>query len=409
MVITQPLVRPESRLLAGWYETGTPADLPAHLRRYGPLPLAGRGPESRRFIAEVTDSGLRGRGGGGFPTGRKLAAVAAARTRAAVVVNACEGEPASEKDAVLLALAPHLVLDGAVAAAVAVNAVAITVCVHEGAVAAQHLAAALGERDDPIGVTVVEIPQRYVASQETALVHYLDTGDARPTAARPRPAERGVGGRPTLVSNAETFAHLALVARFGAAWFRAAGTGQHPGTHLVTVGGAVHRPGVHEVEGGTAPDVVIARAGGPTAPVQAILVGGYGGTWVRPGGPPGPGVAMLLVLPEGACGLTQTAHILRYLADESAGQCGPCAFGLPAIADDLADLADPARGHASAATGNRLQNRLRTIAGRGACAHPDGTARFLVSALEVFEDDVRRHLSGHGCGRPVLGLLGGTR
>jgi NADH:ubiquinone oxidoreductase subunit F (NADH-binding) len=380
------------RLLAGWHQTGAPADLAAHLRRYGPNPPV----RAADLIEAVTRAGLRGRGGGGFPTGRKLAAVAAGRKRPVVVVNACEGEPASAKDAALLDLAPHLVLDGAVLAATALGAVEVVVGVHEGTAAEGGLARAIAERADPVPVSVTAVPARYVAGEESALVHFLDAGDARPTTG-PRPFRRGVGGRPTLVDNAETLAHLALIARFGAAWFREVGTPDRPGTYLVTVGGAVRDPGVYEVAGGTPMDVVLSEAGGPVRPVQAVLVGGYGGAWVSPGSTTAAGVALLLALPSGACGLAQTAHLLRYLAGEAARQCGPCTFGLPAIAADVADLV---RGSDGAAL-DRLRRRLAVIPGRGACAHPDGAVRLVASALEVFARDLAAHL----CGRPCPGAV----
>jgi NADH:ubiquinone oxidoreductase subunit F (NADH-binding) len=377
------------RLLAGWHETGGPADLPAHLCRYGPNPPA----RKADLIDAVVRAGLRGRGGGGFPTGRKLAAVAAGRQRPVVVVNACEGEPTSAKDAALLDLAPHLVLDGAVLAATALGAVKVVLGVHEGTVGEVTLARAITERADPVPVTVAAVPARYVASEESALVHFLDAGDARPTTG-PRPFARGVDGRPTLVDNAETLAQLALIARFGPDWFREVGTPDRPGTYLVTVGGAVRDPGVYEVAGGSRTDAILNLAGGPARPLQAVLAGGYGGVWVRPGRTAAVGVALLLALPVGVCGLAQTAHLLRYLAGESARQCGPCTFGLPAIADDVADLAH-GRGPRSAL--ERLQRRLAVIAGRGACAHPDGAVRLASSALEVFGDDVAAHLHGRGC------------
>jgi NADH:ubiquinone oxidoreductase subunit F (NADH-binding) len=390
------------RLLAGWHETGAPADLRAHLRRYGPNPSV-RGAD---LIDAVTRAGLRGRGGGGFPTGRKLAAVRAGGRRPVVVVNACEGEPASAKDAALLDLAPHLVLDGAVLAATALGAVEVVVAVHEGSVGEMHVGTAIAERDDPVRVTAVAVPARYVASEESALVHFVDAEDPRPTTG-PRPFQRGVDGRPTLVDNAETLAHLALIARFGADWFREVGTPDRPGTYLVTVGGAVREPGVYEVAGGTPADAVLNTAGGPARPLQAVLVGGYGGVWAAPGSAPAAGVALLLALPVGTCGLAQTAHLLRYLAGQSARQCGPCTFGLPAIAADVADLV---RGRGGAAL-DRLRRRLDVIPGRGACAHPDGAVRLASSALEVFAGDVAAHVRGRPCrdaGAPPFFPVGRT-
>jgi NADH:ubiquinone oxidoreductase subunit F (NADH-binding) len=341
---------------------------------------------------------------------RKLKAVADGRGRPIVIANGCDGDPATAKDATLLEFAPHLVIDGILLACHAVGADEAAICVGEGDAHAWSVHAALdARRHEDVAIRAVQVPHRYVASEESALVNFLNSGDARPTVTPPRPAERGVGGRPTLVDNVETLAHLALITRFGPEWFRTAGTTQSPGTTLVTVGGAVRRPGVYEVELGTPVGTVLAQAGGASEPLQAVQIGGLGGSWVsirqarglplahedcRAAGTV-MGTAALVALPERACGLTETAHTLRYLAVESAGQCGPCMFGLPAIADDMDDLvrgADPSGG-----TLDRLRKRLTMIQGRGACAHPDGATRFAAAALRVFADDIGNHLAGHPC------------
>ncbi|MGZ4518522.1 MAG: NADH-ubiquinone oxidoreductase-F iron-sulfur binding region domain-containing protein [Mycobacteriaceae bacterium] len=399
------------RLLAGWARTGTVASLAAHHASYGPLPLlsyAGKvGRES--LITAVEASGLRGRGGAGFPTGRKLRAVAAGR-RTVVIANGCEGEPVSDKDRTLLTFAPHLVLDGAVLAAHAVGAHEIFLCMHRDDPLVNTLTAALAER--PSGnpmVRLVQIPHRYVASEESALVHFLNNGDARPTSKPPRPSERGVRGQPTLVDNVETLAHLALIARYGPTWFRGCGTPDSPGSTLLTISGAVARPGVYEVSLGVPLGRALNMADGPQGATQAVLVGGYGGNWLplpsaaalllthRDLAAAGAslGVGSLLVLPTAACGLAETARILRYLAGESAAQCGPCMFGLPAIADDLEHLV---RGDPSGdATHRRLRRRLGVITGRGACGHPDGAVRLATSALRTFGTDLREHTAGRPC------------
>jgi NADH:ubiquinone oxidoreductase subunit F (NADH-binding) len=383
------------RLLAGWQADRRPADLAAHLARHGPLPA------SNGLITAVADAGLLGRGGAWFPTGRKLHAVAAGRRRSMVVANGCESEPVSEKDHALLTVAPHLVLDGIVLAAQAIGADEAILCVHRGDPIAASAVAAIGQRTgDPVPVRVVELPRRFVASEESALVNFLNTGTARPTNKPPRPFERGVRGRPTLVDNVETLAHIALIARYGPAWFRSLGTSAAPGTMLVTVGGAVGRPGVREVPMGTTIDDAI----GATEPASAVLAGGFGGTWLALPAPVALtpeamtaaggalGVGVLTVLPARACGVVETARILAFLAGESANQCGPCMFGLPAIAADFAAIAHGVPGHVE-----RLRRRLGVVAGRGACAHPDGAVRLAASALTVFAADVAAHEAGRPC------------
>ena len=404
----RPVWPGKQRLLEGWLETDTRASFDAHRARYGPVPAVPDPSAATRLINTVDRAGLRGRGGGGFPTALKLAAVAAGRRPRIVVGNGCEGEPASGKDRVLLALAPHLVIDGLLLAAAAVGAREVVLCVRSGDEPGMEEALAERAGDDAPAVRVVGVPHRYVASEASALARFLTTGDPRPTAAPPRPAQRGVRGRPTLVDNVETLAHLALIARYGAAWYRACGTDDSPGTTLVTVGSAVGLPGVYEIEHGIPLSGVLDLAGGPAAPVRAVLVGGLSGVWLplpaalnvpwttaglHRAGLAG-GVAALTVLPRRACGITEAARALRHLAAETAGQCGPCMFGLPAIASDMAALADGSLGRAGLA---RLLQRLTEIPGRGACAHPDGAVRHARSALKVFADDATRHATGAPC------------
>lgn len=276
-----------ARLLAGWHATGRPTDLTDHLRRHGQPPVATvlGSRTSMPLVEAVESAGLTGRGGAGFPTARKLRAVAERGGRAVVVVNAMESEPASRKDQFLLAVAPHLVLDGAVLAATAVGADTVHVCLPRTRSAQyRQLSEALDERHrhrlDRVRLRLHALPHAYVSSESTALVRWLNGGPARPQGSPPRAHERGVARRPTLIHNAETLAHLALIARHGPDWFRRTGTPDEPGTTLVTVSGAVTTPGVQEVAIGTPLATIVDRAGGPTQPVRAVLLGGFAGTWL---------------------------------------------------------------------------------------------------------------------------------
>jgi NADH:ubiquinone oxidoreductase subunit F (NADH-binding) len=338
-----------------------------------------------------------------------------------VLANGAEGEPLSGKDQVLLAYVPHLVLDGAAVAAAAVGAREATIAV--GADAGNAFAAvqvAIAERErrrlDRVSFQLVTAPDRFVAGEETALVNWLNGGPAAPTFTPPRPFERGVRGAPTLVQNVETLAQLALLARFGPAWFRALGTREEPGSALVTLGGVVRQPGVYEIPLGLPLRELLARAGGPSAPIAAFLIGGYFGAWVeaedarsltlldsdlrRVGA--SLGARAIFALPESACGIVETARVSRYLAQESAGQCGPCVRGLDAIATALEQLA---WGKGCRRTLDaRLDRWLAQVQGRGACRHPDGAGRLVESALRVFADERALHTRGScsGAERPLL-------
>jgi NADH:ubiquinone oxidoreductase subunit F (NADH-binding) len=225
--------------------------------------------------------------------------------------------------------------------------------------------------------------------------------------------ESGVDGRPTLVDNAETLAHLALVARFGSDWFAAVGTAAEPGTTLVTVAGAVPRPGVVEIPLGTPLHAVLARAG--AAASGWALLGGLAGRWINlssfadigystaqlAAAGATRGVGSIIVLPQGGCLLTETSRILDFHAAAGARQCGPCMFGLPAIAADLADLMGGDRGAL-----DRLRRRLPVIHGRGACGHPDGAVMLAASAIAAITAEqpghLARHLNTGGCGAPPM-------
>lgn len=382
-------------------------DLAAHLRHHGPVPWRGG---LGKLIGEIADAGLLGRGGAGFPAWRKLAAVAAG-SRPVVVANAAEGEPASAKDRTLLAVAPHLVLDGLQLAAEAVGAdTAVLYLADEGAAAGARRA--LAERAvggwDRLAVRVVCVPAAFLAGEESSVVAGVAGRPAVPADKIRRVSSAGVHGRPTLVQNVETLAHLALIARYGAAWFRRVGTADEPGTALCTVSGAVARPGVDEVPYGTRLSVILERAGGVVEPVQALLVGGYHGTWLpasalsqatlsRAGLAPfgaNPGAGVVRALPAAACGIAVSADIVGYLAAQSARQCGPCRAGLPAMAELLCRIATSTGGPDLVAEIHRL---TALVSGRGACHHPDGTVRFVRSALETFSAELDRHRAGH-CG-----------
>jgi NADH:ubiquinone oxidoreductase subunit F (NADH-binding) len=406
---SRPASQPSpDRLLPAGFAAG-PASLADHLARYGPAPPGGlTGPHRAALIEEVERSGLTGRGGAGFPTARKLAAVAAGHDPV-VVANGTEGEPASAKDKILLARSPHLVLDGVALAAELVGARQAVIVVHFSVreIVDEAVAERRRARLDPIGIGVATAADRFVAGEASAVVHWIERGVPTPTATPPRLSARGLGGKPTLVQNVETLAHLALIGRYGASWFRSAGTAAEPGTMLVTVLGAVHGPCVHEIAIGTPVGEILSMAGGESAPLQALLIGGYFGRWADAAAaaaapfssaglaPLGAsvGAGLIAALPTNACGLAETARVARYLADESAGQCGPCLFGLDAVAGEIQRLAE---GRTSSPA--ILRRWLGQVNGRGACSHPDGAVRLISSALTVFAAELDRHAQGWCCG-----------
>jgi NADH:ubiquinone oxidoreductase subunit F (NADH-binding) len=394
-----------TRVLAG--NLGRPRTLEEHWALFGTLPTSGH------LSDDLSAAGLRGRGGAAFPTADKVLLLARERVRHRyVVVNAMEGEPAAHKDHTLMSINPHLVLDGAELLARAIGARRVVVCVpRERLAVTNHVRRAIHERERR-GHRHMEFelqtpPRRYIAGEESALVNWLDSEETLPQFRPARPAILRIGRSPALVDNAETHANVALIARHGAAWYRGLGTDGHPGTTLVSVSGAVDHPVVCEVAFGTPICEILSTCGADGAP-RALLLGGYGGTWLdgrhvdvpfddaslrAQGASVGAGV--IVVLPRQSCGITETRNIVRWMANESARQCGPCAFGLPAMADDLGRLAGDRRRANGTLTS--LTRRARTIDGRGACRHPDGVVRMVRSALEVFADDAAEHSAGRPC------------
>jgi NADH:ubiquinone oxidoreductase subunit F (NADH-binding) len=383
-------------------------DVREHLAEHGPVPTM----SPRDIVQLASDAGLTGRGGAGFPLWRKLEAVAKARGGPVVIANGAEGEPASAKDRWLLTHRPHLVLDGLQLVAKAVGASDAYLYVTER-VSAGGISSVIAARRhagiDRIAVRRGIAPDRFISGEESAVVNVLAGGAAIPRSKPPRVVEHGLNGRPTLVSNVETLALLALVARRGPAWFRAAGTPDAPGTMLFTVGGAVRQPGIVEAAQGTPLHDVLDLAGGLSRPLQAVLLGGYHGTWLTAaeagsarmsrsdlaafGASPGAGVVVAMA--HGSCGLAEISRVMSYLARESAGQCGPCLNGLPRIAAQARSLAFQGTDRGAVA---ELQRLSTLVVGRGACHHPDGSMRFLGSGLRVFAGEVELHLEGR-CSR----------
>ncbi|MFQ6195590.1 NADH-ubiquinone oxidoreductase-F iron-sulfur binding region domain-containing protein [Streptomyces sp. NPDC000405] len=405
------------RLTAG-FDDFARLDRRAHLAVHGSVPRLTEDELTR--LAEAV--ALRGRGGAGFPFARKVRAVGGAArrrgTRPVVVVNGCEGEPACRKDAVLLRRAPHLVLDGALLAAEALGARTLVIGVTRTGTEAS-VREALGERGlsdrrgRAVRARVVRLPERMVSGESSALLRAASGGPALPPGRRGHATTAGLGGLPTLLSNTETYAQLALAARLGAPRYASTGTPDEPGTVLLTVSGAVPFPRVVEAPGGVALSYVLAQCG--AAAPQGVLVGGYHGGWLDAAAAAQTalsrdalaahgatlGAGAVLPLSGDTCPLGEAVRVAHWLAAESAGQCGPCRLGLPTLAGALADVvAGGGRGALEA-----VREAAGAVRGRGACGHPDGAARFALSALAAFTDDLAAHVLGGGCGRPTAGLL----
>lgn len=374
-------------------------------------------------VALAEGAAIRGRGGAGFPLGRKLASLPH-RKRCPVVVNLAEGEPASHKDEALALHHPHLVLDGAAIAAHALGARTVHVVTPEEKPQVRDaLERAVAERPPggPVWQWHVATPG-FVAGEGSAVIELIEGRPNLPVTSWQPTSVIGLKGRPTMLSNAETYAQLAALVADSTA-YAALGLPDEPGTRLLTIhdGGTTRR--VIEVPHGTAwADLLDADdLAGP------LLLGGYHGTWLAAGDLSGHTVSAADLAALGAslgagvvlparleCPLVTASRVADYLAGESAGRCGPCRNGLPVIADVLAELVTDAPDRSDTATDrNALVDRLHALAGlvdrRGACAHPDGTVRMLRSALLAFADDVEAHVSGGCLLDPHAATLDGAR
>jgi NADH-quinone oxidoreductase subunit F len=390
------------------------------------------------IVAIVGESGLRGRGGAGFPTGRKWQTVLAYHSDAiatTVVVNAAEGEPGTFKDRHILVTNPYQVIEGALIAARAVRAVEIVVGLKQReaavSVAVRRAIAEVVNAgwSDGLTIRVFEGPDEYLYGEETALLEVVDGRFPFPRIAPPwrrgvtelvqeddpSPASN-VSGRvqmagatdapPALVDNVETFANVAHILARGAAWFRTVGTSETPGTFVCTITGATAREGVGEVIAGTTLREAIDLIGGGCAPgheIKAVLAGVSNRVITtdlldtpityedmqRTG--IGPGSAGFVVFDDTADMVAVASGVSRFLAIESCSQCTPCKQDGMNIAERLVRI-----GHNEAKTDDidEVAHRLSTVADGARCFLASQEQVTVESIIEAFADEFDAHRDG---------------
>jgi NADH-quinone oxidoreductase subunit F len=317
------------------------------------------GPEG--MIDEIAAAGLRGRGGGGYPTADKWrAARAAAGDGKVVVANLIGADPTALGDRALAEGNPHLILEGVLIAAFATGASDAVIAVRrDWTVAIERLRAAIVEAeavhlagylvmgtDFSCVVRVSEGAIALVAGEETALLAALAGDRGMPVIRPPYPTERGLGGKPTTVQNGETLAHAAWIASNGAKKFRAIGSKDAPGTKLVSIYGRVGQPGVAEVALGTPLSDIVALAGGGTGTTKAVFVGGPGGGAIADldtrydyaplhAAGAGIGLGQFLVVDTDTCMVDSARFFLDYSAREACGKAVPCRIGTKRLVETL--------------------------------------------------------------------------
>ncbi len=385
----------------------TRVSLAEHISNYGRIPT---GMTLGMILETLKVSNLTGRGGAGFPFAKKLEAVISSSSKRVpvIVANGSESEPISKKDVALLRNNPHLVLDGISLVAGILNAKNAYVYIKDREAAAT-MSAAIRERRDrglsELRITVVDSPGGYVSGQETAVVRRIEKGPALPRFSTERVASSGVKGAPTLLSNVETFAHLALIARFGGDWYRLGGVSKDAGSRLLTVVGEIERPGVYEVTSAATLTEILREAGAGS--LKGLLVGGYFGGWLGVNTLAdlditldettlnskrlSIGAGIIGVLAKNTCPVVEAAGIVEYLASQSAGQCGPCFNGLPEISTAFARIALSSNVDRGL---TELKAVIPLVEGRGGCQHPDGVIGLIRSTVAVFSDEIKLHKVG---------------
>jgi formate dehydrogenase beta subunit len=337
--------------------------------RYGVLRAVLAGDvDAARVTAALQDSGLRGMGGAGFPAGRKWDLVAAQEaTPKYVICNADESEPGTFKDRQILAEQPHLVLEGMLLGMLAVGAEEGWVFIRHEYGPEEHVirreiealravglvggnAAGPGRR---LSVEVFTSPGGYILGEESALIECMEGHRGEPRNKPPFPGVYGLWGQPTLMNSVETFAHVPVIARRGADWWKQQGLGEHSGLKFFAVSGHVERPGVYCVPMGTTARQLLELAGGVQdgRPLGAIQPGGASSNFLGPGQLDVPldfadlaqagsmlGSGAMVVMAEGTDLLAAATNVLRFFRDESCGKCVPCRVGSSKAHRMLTDL-----------------------------------------------------------------------
>lgn len=317
-------------------------------------------PPLERIVDELKASGLAGFGGAGFPTGLKWESVAKEGGTPYVVVNADEGEPGTIKDRYVMELRPHLLLEGTLIAMRALGAREGYIYLREEyATARDRLERALDELRavgllEGLTLELVIGAGAYIAGEETAMLESMEGRRAMPRLKPPFPSQVGYLGRPTLINNVETLAHVPAILRNGGAWWAGLGRDGSTGTRLWSISGAVARPGCYEAPTGlTTRELVEEYAGGFTDEVGAVVPGGAASGILPPSAldapltreglreyGAGPGSAALQVFPASYSPLRLLAETMRFFAEESCQKCTPCRIGNRALHHVCEELAN---------------------------------------------------------------------
>lgn len=378
-------------------------------------------------IQEVVASGLQGRGGAGFPTGKKWElGVASPASPRYVVANGGEDEPGSVKDRLLMENHPHLVVEGLLLSAFAVGAETAYLYVNrtldkaiarlEGALhearGRRFVGAAVLGTSLQVEVNLCKAPTEYVAGEDTAALEVIEGKSPLPRQKPPYPTTAGLFGQPTVVNNIETVANIPAIIRNGADWYRQHGTSESPGTMLFSLGEEVVRPGVYELPLGTPLQFLIYECGGGphwNSGLKAVLPGGPSSAFLLPDQLDTPldhrsmreagsalGCGVVRLIPQGACMVEEVLRIAEFFARESCGQCPACRMETNTL---VALLQRVQKGQGDQALLEQFSKVLEFNRGKGFCALINMPGPPLLSAIRLFRADFESHLTTGACSR----------
>ena len=392
---------------------------------YAALEKALKGLTPEGVLQEITESGLRGRGGAGFPTGKKWAFTREYAVEPHyVVLNGGEDEPGSKKDRLLMENLPHLVIEGTILAAYAVGASTAYLYINkEYKNASESMAQALAEAlaaglcgkkmlgsDFGLDVVFVAAPPNYVAGEDSAALEVIEQKQPLPRQKPPFPATAGLFAKPTAVNNVETLANVAPIIAQGAKWYRGFGTPESPGTMIFSLNDEVNRPGIYELPFGSSLRLLIEECGGGVKgkkAVKAILPGGPSSAYlsadkidvpldhnsVRAAGST-LGCGVVRIVTEGSCIVEETLRIADFFAAESCGQCPACRMETNTLALLLKKVQ---QGQGGLPLLEQFGKVISFNKGKGFCNLINMPGPPIESALKLFRADFEFHLANGRC------------
>jgi NADH-quinone oxidoreductase subunit F len=386
-------------------------------------------------ISLVSESGLRGRGGGGFSTGSKWRHCASQPVRQRyVVANGFEADPGAQVDRTLMELDPHAIIEGLALAAWAVRAETAIIALRASAVtAAARLRRAVAEAETrgyigpeaaqtgrPLHVEVRQLTGSFVVGEETVLLRALESRRAQPDQRPPYPSQQGLWEKPTVVNNVKTLAAVPWIVRHGAGAYAALGTPGAPGTTLIQLGGVVRKPGIVEVPLGASVREVLDGPGGfVQGALKAVLVGGPSGGFLPPEALDTPltpddlgaagalaGSGTLLALDESTCLVDLASLMTRYLSDQACGKTIPCRIGTRRLAELGSAFCS---GHVRPTDAALLGDLARDMRDAALCGLETEASNPLISGMRYFAAEFEDHIVRGRCPAGVCGPIGGRR